>query len=86
MAWLASTLRRWLGLRSPSREFMQAAGVTPEDLARAMAEAGERARQREAALGRPMTPEERIALALADIEPHLPALRRASRWLRRGLE
>ena len=77
---IASVLRRWLGLRSPSLDMLRAARVTPE------AEADERTRQREARLGRPLTAEERIAFALADIEPHMPALRRASRWLRRGLE
>lgn len=84
--WLASVLRRWLGLRSPSLDMLRAARVTPEDIARAEAEADELARQREAALGRTLTAEERIAFVLADIEPHMPALRRASRWLRRGIE
>ena len=32
---LASVLRRWLGLRSPSLDMLRAARVTPEDIARA---------------------------------------------------
>ena len=83
---IASVLRRWLGLRSPSLDMLRAARVTPEEYARAEAEADERTRQREAALGRALSAEERITFALANIEPHMPALRRASRWLRRGLE
>ena len=62
--WLASVLRRWLGLRSPSLEMLRAARVTPEDFARAEAEAEERTRRREAALGRPLTAEERLRLGL----------------------
>lgn len=81
---LAAWVRGRIGLRSPSSEARAAGTLAPTLFEEAAARTEERIRAIEEVLGRPLTAEEAILLALVEAEESLPMLRASARFLRMG--